>query len=625
MRSFRSTIASKGLIMTAVPLLFQVVFLALLGWYMIKARAASDEFQRSQSMVSAVTRCSTVEMSSAVNFGGWVLLGDQDYYKYYSQALQETRRLREFVSKNKLIVEPEEQQLWHTYETLSDAFNGRFVALKELIDAGKTDEAKAIFTGHPSPVQTYFPPLRSTTAKILFFEQGRKPSKKLKEAGQDLIVCVSAGIAVNVILSILLLTYFSREFTFRIKTMMGNTARFVKGEALSPTLPGNDEIAALDAVFHDMAASINKSTERLKGLIENMLVGLVVIDHNGVIESVNPRSELLFMLSAADLVGKNISVLFMETKNCEPEDALKILKEKAVNKIGELEGARANGDQFPVEVTVCDLETAEGPRLLANILDVSQKKEVERIRREFVSTVTHELRTPLTSVRGGLTLLSAGALGELPAKAKDIVTMAERNTMRLLDLINDLLDIEKLEAGMLKMEIDEIVLDEVISRSMESIYTFASERKVEILPEQAPFTVSADKDRLVQVLVNLLSNAIKFSPAGGSVEIEIFDIGADVEIAVVDHGRGIPQSFKEKIFQRFQQASGDSKHKGGSGLGLAICKTIVELHGGQIGFDSEEGVGTRVWFRLPKHAEIITEHTGDQPETINTAVQTPAL
>jgi PAS domain S-box-containing protein len=352
-----------------------------------------------------------------------------------------------------------------------------------------------------------------------------------------------------------------------------------------------------------MADAINKSTERLRGLIENMLVGLVVFDQKGIIESVNPRSELLFLLPASELVGKHIAVLFAETKGRENEEGFEYLRQRAVDKIAELEGLRANNDQIPVEVTVCPLETADGPRLLANILDVSQKKEVERIRREFVSTVTHELRTPLTSLRAGLTLLSAGAGGELPAKAQEIVAMAERNMARLLKLINDLLDIEKMESGMLEMDFALTEMDDVIKPSIEAIQDFASERGVSIAHQgsRSGFTLCADRDRLIQVMVNLMSNAVKFSPQGACVKVEVSEIGDQVQIAVVDQGPGIPDSFRDKIFQRFQQAATtDSKQKGGSGLGLAICRTIVELHKGQIGFESTTGEGSTFWFRLPK-------------------------
>lgn len=597
----RSTIAQKGLVMTAIPLVFQVVFLILLCWFMVRAKDAADEFQRSQTMTAFITRCTTVSMSAGLNLAGYVIIGEDNYLHTFKKACTEARHEREFINRKHLVVDPNEMPIWQKYERLNEEYLSYLEETRGLAAAGKMALAKERITGHPSAMDLYFQPYRKATADVLLYEDHQHPGKNLKDAGKNLITFVAAGFVINLLLSGWMLRFFSKEFTLRIQVMMNNAKRFVKGEPLNPTLPGNDEIAELDVVFHDMADAINKSTERLRELIENMLVGLIVVHPDGTIESVNPRSELLFELQAIDLMGENISTLFAETHPITPSDGFALIKDKATNKIAELEGRRQNGETFPVEVTICQLETADGLRFLANILDVSQKKEVERIRREFVSTVTHELRTPLTSVRGGLTLLSAGAMGELPVKARDIVLMAERNTMRLLNLINDLLDIEKMEAGMLQMEITETSLDEVIERSIESIQTFAQNNQVSIVHDPAPFRVTGDKDRLVQVLVNLMSNAVKFSATGTNVEIRVQDHGDEVQLSIVDHGRGIPEEFKPKIFQRFQQSAiSDSKQKGGSGLGLAICKTIVELHNGQIGFDSIEGEGSTFWLRIPK-------------------------
>ena len=247
-----------------------------------------------------------------------------------------------------------------------------------------------------------------------------------------------------------------------------------------------------------------------------------------------------------------------------------------------------------------ELETSEGTRYLANILDISERREVERLKKEFVSTVSHELRTPLTSIRGSLTLLSVGALGSLPEQAKKVVTIAERNTIRLITLINDILDIEKLESGKLDMVMENVNMATVLERSAESVRAFAEQNGIglEIIPSNT--NVYADGDRLVQVLVNLVSNAVKFSPKGAAVTVAVQEIPSWVEVKVIDRGRGIPEKFKNALFQRFQQVeASDAKKKGGTGLGLAICKGIIEAHGGTIGVESEEGRGSIFWFRIP--------------------------
>lgn len=228
--------------------------------------------------------------------------------------------------------------------------------------------------------------------------------------------------------------------------------------------------------------------------------------------------------------------------------------------------------------------------------------EAARRKQEIVSMVSHDLRTPLTSVQASLTLLSEGVLGPLPARAGKEVTNAENNTARLINLINDLLDFEKLEAGQLAIERKITAVTPLLERSYEAVKAFADKQKVEIKVVPNEHRIYADGDRIIQILINLLSNAIKFSPAESVVILDAVPKEEYVELRVTDQGRGIPESFRKNMFQRFQQVDqiGDAKTKKGTGLGLAICKSLVELHNGIIGVDSVEGQGSTFWIRIPK-------------------------
>jgi len=229
---------------------------------------------------------------------------------------------------------------------------------------------------------------------------------------------------------------------------------------------------------------------------------------------------------------------------------------------------------------------------------------VDRLKSEFVSTVSHELRTPLTSIRGSLGLLAAGVLGDLPQQARDIVLLAERNSVRLTALINDILDFERLDSGRVAMEIAEVALQPLFEQSLESVRPVADEQRIALVSLPTALRLRADADRIVQVLVNLLSNALKFSPADSEVLLWAEAEGEGrVRIFVRDQGPGIPDAFRQRIFERFAQVeTSDKRGKGGTGLGLAICKAIVEHHGGRIGVDSEPGTpgtGSTFWFDLP--------------------------
>jgi PAS domain S-box-containing protein len=247
-------------------------------------------------------------------------------------------------------------------------------------------------------------------------------------------------------------------------------------------------------------------------------------------------------------------------------------------------------------------------RVRGTLQDISDQKAAERVKSEFISVVSHELRTPLTSIRGSLRLIEGGVMGELPAEAMDLVHMASSNCERLLRLINDILDLDKTEAGKLRLRLEYLELGDVVERAVRSVQGLSTESGVVTRISLAPLSVvEGDLDRLVQVLTNLLSNAIKFSPPGSEVRIQ-GGPGREgrVRLSVSDQGPGIPHEEIPRLFGKFQQLdSSDTRTKGGTGLGLAISKAIVEQHGGEIGVESEVGKGTVFWFELPSVSGLL--------------------
>jgi PAS domain S-box-containing protein len=341
--------------------------------------------------------------------------------------------------------------------------------------------------------------------------------------------------------------------------------------------------------------------ERTKAIIENMLEGLIVVDHDSLIVSVNRAAERMFGYESWELVGQHLGMVVPAPGTKAQADVfLKEARLRALGRITEWKGRHKSGEIFPFELSLYEFHTPEGRLFAGHVRDISERTRLDRMKKEFVANVSHELRTPLTSIRGSLTLLSAGALGDLPDEAKDVVAIAERNTLRLITLINDILDLERLESGQLEIHIAPTSLRAVADRSLDSVRGFAEDQGVLVSVAVPEIEVLGDGDRLVQVLVNLLSNAVKFSERGGSVQIGAVLKDQAIELQVVDHGRGIPESALPHLFQRFHQVeASDARKKGGTGLGLAICKVIIEQHGGEIGVDSEPGRGSRFWFRIP--------------------------
>ncbi|MEO8021796.1 PAS domain S-box protein [Polaromonas sp.] len=235
--------------------------------------------------------------------------------------------------------------------------------------------------------------------------------------------------------------------------------------------------------------------------------------------------------------------------------------------------------------------------------DVTELKRIDRMKSEFVSTVSHELRTPLTSIRGSLGLVSGGVAGALPERARALVEIAKSNCERLIRLINDILDSEKIESGKMPFDMQPHEMRPLLERALADNEGLAAQRKVKLVlhaPKQ-PLRACVDSDRLLQVMANLLSNAIKYSPAEGKVMVLLGRHGGRVRVEVSDNGPGIPEEFRQRIFQKFSQAdSSDTRQKGGTGLGLNIARAMLERMDGSIGFTSTGDAGTTFFFELPE-------------------------
>ena len=258
------------------------------------------------------------------------------------------------------------------------------------------------------------------------------------------------------------------------------------------------------------------------------------------------------------------------------------------------------GIQFEVSVKRVAIDD-QNDQILFVFQDISNRVEKEQMKAEFVSTVSHELRSPLTSIKGSMGLLLSNAAGELPDKARGLLEIAHRNAERLVLIINDILDLEKIMAGGMDFESVPTDLSELINEAVlaSSVNSRRFDVDIQTTGTDEPVHVHTDPNRVIQVLTNFLSNAAKFSRPNGKVVVSLVQQQGQVRVAVKDHGQGIPARDKHKIFERFaDMANSDRAAKGGTGLGLSICKAIIENMGGDIGFKSQEGVGTTFYFHL---------------------------
>jgi PAS domain S-box-containing protein len=353
-------------------------------------------------------------------------------------------------------------------------------------------------------------------------------------------------------------------------------------------------------ILHKYAEQEN---QRLAHVVRSTVDAIIGMDESGKIINWNRGASRLYGWSSLEAVGKHYSMLMSA-------DLLATVKAQfdAVIKNGELENQemmhkRRNGSSVYVSQSWTLIHDRTGKMSEISVIarDISEKKEAEKRVSEFYSIVSHELRTPLTSIRASLGLLEAGKGGELTPRASQLVKIGREEADRLVRLINDILDLRKIEAGMLELKFEELSVAELIETSIAGLKSMASSNQVKLVNESTSKAhVIGDHDRLTQVLINLLSNAVKFSPEGGIVTVSTRLIGNKVRFGITDEGIGIHEDQISKLFKSFQQVdSSDTRAKGGTGLGLAISKTIVAQHGGEIGLNTKFGEGSTFWFEVP--------------------------
>lgn len=342
---------------------------------------------------------------------------------------------------------------------------------------------------------------------------------------------------------------------------------------------------------------------KLAAIVEYTDEAIVSKTLEGEITSWNAAAERLYGYKTAEIIGKSIAILFPENHLDEFSKIQKKLKKGEAVHFLETERKHKDGHIIPVSVTISPIKNKKGKTISACSIarDITQWQQVQKMKNEFVSIVSHELRTPLTSVQGSLSLLVGGAAGDLPEKAKKLLQIGKQNTERLIRLINDILDVAKIEAGRMDLKIETLDIESLVNESISANQAFADQFGITLkIREHKSALVNVDHDRLLQVITNLLSNAIKFSLPEETVDVSITKHQNVVRVSITNKGSGISEEFQAMIFDKFSQSKDTaSLNRSGAGLGLNISKEIIERMHGTIGFTSEKNKETTFFFELP--------------------------
>ncbi|PZM81336.1 MAG: hypothetical protein DKT66_19155 [Candidatus Melainabacteria bacterium] len=600
------SLGKKALILVTVPLVFELGFVAGFAYLVNqvdKERAREAHARDVAGHLNVLLRL-VMERSSSLIVSHFT--SRETFRRRADLAKKRFYKEKEIIT-NLVAENPHEREAWDKIYKLMDEGDRFFDHAKTMVDIGNKLAAGMEMVKVNRLMADVFQAIDHLVEEQEAETQETK--RKQAEVRGQIEILIYAAVFLNILLAVYLAISFNRSTALRLKVVLDNTYKLASQQPLSAPLRGDDELAHLDRTFRKMADALASMRRKETAILTSAADIICSLDEERRFTQANPAASRQWGYDIDDLIGRRLDQL-LNPKELQPSI-------DQVNSIIETKGQGAFTNQIVTgsgEERDCEWSVVwsnEEKSLMCVVHDITERKQIDQLKRDFVAMVSHDLRTPLTSIQMVHSLLAAGAYGELSDDGKESVEGAQDCCDRLITLVNDLLDLERMESGRMDLSLDSVLLSEIIKPSLNMVANAVKQKKIDIkLGTTLDPIVTADKERIIQVLINLISNAIKFSPENSTIQIttEIDDSFAIIKVK--DEGRGVPESMRVSIFERFKQVKkSDSKDRKGSGLGLAISKAIVELHGGQIGVNSEEGKGSTFYFSLPLANSKNTEQT----------------
>lgn len=588
----------KALILVAVPLVFELILLGSLYGLLVHAEQEADRAEHAKTVIAKTTEVVQLLFDAGIEYIAYDAATKSLFEKRLMHTLhripKEMNNLENLVQNNNRYL----TIVQNVRKESSDAIDTLLASKQELQAGGRMKLVEALSLRDKLNDCVAQLGVIIKTEKATQVDPARAP--RLRSLVYFLL---GFGVFMSILIAFLLVKIFHDGTTRRLQALMNNSHRMSMGQALTPPLSGNDEIAKLDHAFHYAAEVMTEAARKERAVFENAADVITTINKDNIITAISPAAQVVLGWDPAELAGKEWQSL-VATEDQAAFEAW-IAKLKTIDGSLPLENRCLAKDGRLVDMLWSGHWSASEKSLFCVAHNITERKQLERFKQEFSAMVSHDLRTPLTAVQSTLAILGKGAWGELSEKAHKKVEVAESNIKQSIELINSLLDLEKMETAKFELNLDDVSMLSLIKRSVESVSQLAEKKQIRIVLPARSIEVMGDPEKLARVITNLMGNAIKFAPEQSQIEISLVEDEDFVIVKVTDEGPGIPPEMRDSIFDRFKQLDGNLQaKKEGSGLGLAICRAIIEAHNGTIGVDSN-GVGSTFWFRIPAEQTLV--------------------